>query len=47
MMILMRSEMTLNYWVIVERYPFPNGVVGNLIPAANSSPYSIEQKVVK
>jgi hypothetical protein len=25
-------EMTLNYWVIVERYPVPNGMVGGLIP---------------
>jgi hypothetical protein len=25
--------MTLNYWVVVERYPFPNIVVSGLIPA--------------
>ena len=29
---LVRSEMTLNYHVIVERYLFLNGVVGTLIP---------------
>ena len=33
----LRSEMTLNYQVIGERYPFPNGVVGGLIPAVTSS----------
>jgi hypothetical protein len=27
----LRSKMTLNYWAIVEKYPFPNGVVGGLI----------------
>ena len=27
------SEMTLNYWRLVERYPRSNGVVGNLIPS--------------
>ena len=26
------SNMTLNYWIIVERYPKPNGVVGGSIP---------------
>jgi hypothetical protein len=26
------SKMTLNYHMIVERYPKPNGVVGSLIP---------------
>jgi hypothetical protein len=31
------SEMTLNYWVIVERYPFLNGVVGDSILAVDSS----------
>jgi hypothetical protein len=32
------SEMILNYYrVIVERYPFSNGVVGSLIPAVTSS----------
>ena len=31
--------MILNYWVIVERYPFPNGVVGGSIPALKSSLY--------
>jgi hypothetical protein len=29
--------MTLNYRVIVESYPFPNGVVGDLIMVVKSS----------
>ena len=33
------SKMTLNYWVIMERYPFPNGVVGGSIRAVKSSLY--------
>jgi hypothetical protein len=33
--------MTLNYRLIVERYSFPNGVVGGSILAANS-PYLIK-----
>jgi hypothetical protein len=36
--------MTLNYQVIVERYPFPNGVVGGLIPAVKSSLYLTEEE---
>jgi hypothetical protein len=36
---LMRSEMTLNYQVLVERYPFPNGVVSGSIPVVKSSLY--------
>ena len=36
-------EMLLNYWVIVERYPFPNGVVGSSIPIVKSSLYVIEK----
>jgi hypothetical protein len=28
---LAQSEMIINYWVIVERYNFSNGVVGGLI----------------
>jgi hypothetical protein len=39
-----RSEMTLNYRVIVERYPFPNGVVDNLIPVLKSSLYLTGKK---
>ena len=39
-----RSEMTLNYWMIVERYLFPNGVVGGLIPVVKPSPYLMEEK---
>ena len=31
--------MTLNYRVIVERYPFPNGMVGSSIPALKYSLY--------
>ena len=31
------SEITVNYWVIVERHPFSNGVVGGSIPAEKSS----------
>jgi len=31
--------MTLNYRVIVKRYPFLNEVVGSLIPAVKSSLY--------
>jgi hypothetical protein len=38
-----QSEMTLNYRVIVEKYPFPNGVVGGSIPAVNSSLYLTEK----
>ena len=29
--------MIFNYWVIVKRYPFSNGVVGNLILVVESS----------
>jgi hypothetical protein len=32
-----RSEMTLNYWVAVDMYPFSNGVVGGSIPIVRSS----------
>ena len=35
--------MTLNYRVIVERYPFPNGVVGNSIYVVKSSLYLTEK----
>ena len=31
--------MTLNYWLIVERYSFSNEVVDGLIPAVRSSLY--------
>ena len=34
-----RSKMTLNYRIIMERYPFPNGVVGGSIPIVKSSLY--------
>ena len=33
-----RSEMIINYQVIVERYPLPNGVVGGSIPTVTSTP---------
>ena len=36
-------KMTLNDRVIVERYLFPNEVVGGSIPAVKSSPYLTEQ----
>ena len=39
--------MTLNYQVIVERYPFPNGVVGGSIPAVKSFLYLTEKKTKK
>jgi hypothetical protein len=38
--------MTLNYRVIVERYSFPNGVVGGLIPVMKSSLYFIYLKII-
>ena len=40
----MRSKMTLNYWVIVERYMFPNEIVGGAIPAVKSSLYLMKKK---
>jgi hypothetical protein len=36
-------EMLLNSRVIVERYPFPNGVAGSSIPIVKSSLYLIEK----
>ena len=38
-----RFGMTLNYWVIVKRNPFTNGVVGGSIPAVKSSLYLTEK----
>ena len=38
------EETTLNNLVIVERYPFPNGVVGGLIPVMKSSLYLTGQE---
>jgi hypothetical protein len=35
--------MTLNYWLMVERYPFSNGVVDNLIPVVKSSLHLMEK----
>ena len=35
--------MTLNYQVIVKRYPIMNGVVGGSIPVVKSSPYLKEK----
>ena len=32
-------EVTLNYMVIVDMYPFLNGVVGNSVPTVKSSLY--------
>ena len=34
-----------NWRVIVERYTFPNGVVGGSIPAVKSSLYVVEIKL--
>ena len=31
------------YWMIVERYPKPNGVLANSFPAMKSSLYSMEK----
>jgi hypothetical protein len=36
--------MTLNYRVIMERYPFPNGVVGGSVPVMKSSLYLTEER---
>ena len=36
--------MTLNYQVIVERYPFFDGAVGSAIPTVKSSLYLMEGK---
>ena len=35
--------MTLNYWAIVEGYPFPNAVVGGSILATKYSLYLMEK----
>jgi hypothetical protein len=37
--------MTLNYQMIVERFPFPNGGVGDSIPDVKPSPYLTEKLV--
>jgi len=39
--------MTLNYGIIVKRYPFPNEVVEGSIPAVKSSLFMMEKKLVK
>ena len=39
--------MTLDFRVIMERYPFSDGVVGGLIPAVKSSLYLTEKKLIK
>ena len=36
---LVWTKVTLNYRVILEGYPFPNGVIGGSIPAAKFSLY--------
>ena len=41
--LLLGSDLTLNYRVIVEKYPFPNGVVGGSIPVVKSSLYLTEE----
>ena len=40
---IVRSMMTLNYWVIVETYPFSKGVVGSSILAMKPSLYLTEK----
>ena len=37
------SKLTLNYWVILDRYTFSYGVVGGSIPAVKSSLYLTEK----
>jgi hypothetical protein len=37
------SKMTLNYWVILERYTLFNGVVGGSFPAVKSLLYLTEK----
>ena len=39
--------MALNYRVVVERYPFPNGVVGSLIPRCEIFSLLDEEKLVR
>ena len=39
----LRSEMTLNYWMIMERHPFSNGLVGGSNPTVISSFYFTEK----
>ena len=41
-----RSEMTLNYCMIVAKYPFPNGVVDDSIPTVKSS-LCLTEKITK
>jgi hypothetical protein len=38
--------MTLNYWVIVERYPFSNGVVGGLNPVVEWSEMTLNYRMM-
>ena len=40
-------KMTLNYRVIVNRYPFPNGVVVGSIPTVKSSLYLTGKKLAR
>ena len=39
--------MALNYQVIVERYPFPNGMVGGSILTVKSSLYLTVKKLTR
>ena len=39
--------MILDYLVIVERYPFPSGVVGSLIPTMKYSLYLTGKKLAR
>lgn len=42
-----RSEMTPNYWVIAERYPFPKEVVDGSIPVVGFSLYLMKKNYTK
>jgi hypothetical protein len=41
------SKMNLNYWVILERYTFLNGVVGGSFSAVKSSIFLMEKKLAR
>jgi hypothetical protein len=41
--LILSHEMTLHYWVIVERYPILNEVVSNSIPPLEPSLYLTEK----
>jgi hypothetical protein len=41
------SKMNLNYWITMEKYPFPNIVVDSSIHDVKSSHYLTEKKLDK